>query len=465
MEEKINITGSGKIYWRLSILMFLQFFVWGAWFTTLDIILKANHLDAITAGAYGTAPFAAIVAPLFLGLIADRFFASQHVMGVLFLLGGGLMFAARILGQDPSSDRWVLWLLTGHMLCYMPTLGLSNTIAFTHLERLLFPRVRVWGTIGWIVAGLLGGFLGWSTSLNLFSVSAVASLALGVFCFFLPHTPPPARGEAISWRSLLMLDAFKLILRPSFFVFLLCSFLICIPLAYYYAKTPALLLNLGFEQPASTMPLGQMSEIVFMLLVPFFFRRLGAKWMILIGMWAWVLRYVLFAVGASQQLVSLIYLGIILHGVCYDFFFVTGFMYTERVAPPAIRGQAQSLLVFVTQGLGMFIGYKIAFGVWTLPGQTVPVVTTSDQLQEAINGMRPPVELAYHEKMLKMFSIDLPEAVRESQLFADTLDLWYGYWMFPAIMAGCISLLFFATFWDASSESNDAFPSEIPSAD
>jgi nucleoside transporter len=435
-------------YFKLSLMMFLQFFVWGAWFTTLDVILSANALDGIIADSFGTAPLAAIIAPLFLGLIADRFFPSQIVMGALFLLGGAFMLLAANAAHDPESAKFVLWMFTGHMLCYMPTLGLSNTIAFAHLDAIQFPRVRVWGTIGWIVAGLLGGFMGWSTSLNMFYVAGIAALLLGVLSFALPSTPPPAKDQPISLRGLLMVDSFKLLLKPAFFVFMLCSFLICIPLAYYYAKTPDFLLNSGFEQPASTMSLGQMSEIFFMLLIPFFFRRLGVKWMIIIGMLAWVARYALFAFGAPNTVAVMMYAGIILHGICYDFFFVTGFMYTENVAPQEIRGQAQSMLVFFTQGLGMFIGYKIAFGVWTLPGQTVPVVTSSGDLKAMIESARPQGDLTYVEKLQKMFSVDIPEQVQGSELLSETMGLWKGFWLFPTLMAAAITALFFVAFWD-----------------
>ena len=239
----------------------------------------------------------------------------------------------------------------------MPTLGLGNSIAFANLDRLTFPKVRVWGTIGWIVAGLVVGVLGWSAKFSIFYLAGAASLALGAFSFALPHTPAPAKGEPLNLRALLMLDAFALFKRPAFAVFLICSMLICIPLAYYYGTIPNYLQNTGYLQPASTMTIGQMSEIFFMLLIPFFFRKLGVKWMILVGMLAWVLRYFLFAFGAPDQVVWMIFLGVALHGICYDFFFVTGFMYTDKVADAKIRSQAQSLLVFFTQGIGMYIGY------------------------------------------------------------------------------------------------------------
>ena len=273
---------------RLSVMMFLQFFTWGAWFVTLALCMGAKGLDASIGRAYQSAPIAAIVAPLFLGLIADRLFASQIVQGVLMVVGAGLMAAAAS-AVDAGNGGTAVWLFIAYMLCYMPTLGLGNSISFANIDdQNKFPAIRVWGTIGWIVAGLIVGGLGWSARINILWLGAVSSLAFGLYSFTLPHTPPPAKGKPLDMQSLLMVDAFRLLKSVPFAVFMLCSTLICIPLAYYYSYTSKLLDQVGFEQVASTMTLGQMSEIVFMLLVPFFFRRLGVKWMILVGMAAWV---------------------------------------------------------------------------------------------------------------------------------------------------------------------------------
>ena len=344
---------------RLSLMMFLQFFLWGSWFATLGQCLGSNDFADIIGGAYGTSPLGAIFAPLFLGLIADRFFPSEKVMGVLFLLGALFLFLIPGAASQGDGDLMVN-LMLGNMLCYMPTLALGNTIAFTHLDSMTFPKIRVWGTIGWIVAGLVIGFMGWSANMNIFYIAAATSLILGVYSFSLPNTPAPLKGEPIEWRGLLMVDAFSMFKRPAFAVFMVCSCLVCIPLAYYYGYTSTYLSNVGFTQAASTMTIGQMSEIFFMLLIPFFFRKLGVKWMILIGMLAWVLRYLLFAYGADEQVIWMILFGIALHGICYDFFFVTGFMYTDKVAPKSVRSQAQSMLVFFTQGIGLYFGYKVA---------------------------------------------------------------------------------------------------------
>ena len=431
----------------LSIMMFLQFFVWGAWFSTINVALDAAKLGDFIGNAYAAVPLGAIFAPLFLGIIADRFFPSQIIMGVLFLVGGLLIFLA---GSAAEAGNGLLMskLFLAHMLCYMPTLGLGNTIAFTHARRIDFPRIRVWGTIGWIAAGLLVGAIGWSAHLGIMKMAACAAIALGLFSFMLPHTPAPAKGQKIDLRALLMLDALKLLAKPSFLVFILCSGLICIPLAYYFGMTGPFLANAGFEQPASTMTIGQMSEIIFMLLIPFFFRRLGVKWMIIVGMLAWFVRYLLFAFGAPDQTVWMLFLGIALHGICYDFFFVTGFMYTDHVAPKEVRGQAQSLLVFVTQGLGMWIGYAIVFGKpWLGLEGTSSKLTSTGPLGEAILSVRSSETLTFAQSLAKMFSVGMPESV-DGALISEAMNQWKTFWMFPALMAAVIAVIFFVAFWD-----------------
>ncbi len=435
---------------RLSVMMFLQFFVWGAWFVTLWLVLGTNNLASIIGDSYTTAPLAAIIAPLFLGLVADRFFPSEKVMGVLLLIGGGLMLL--VPGAVAAGNgTLVFWLFLGHMLCYMPTLGLGNTIVFSNLPSEVFPKVRVWGTIGWIAAGLVAGFLGWSGSVNLFWMAGGASLLLGAYCFTLPHTPPPLAGKPLDIRSVLMLDAFKMLTKPAFLVFIICSTLVCIPLAYYFANTSGFLYNMGFEQPASAMTIGQMSEIFFMLLIPFFFRKLGVKWMILIGMAAWVLRYLLFSYGASEQIVWMLFAGIALHGICYDFFFVTGFMYADRAAPKEIRGQVQSMLVFFTQGVGMLIGFKFA------DRQLSEVREPAAALATAIGAERGEQTLTFGQQLGKMFAVNMPEGV-DSALISKAADLWKSYWMLPALMAVAVAILFFLAFWDRSRDQAEDAP-------
>lgn len=475
---------------RLKVMMFLQFFVWGAWFATLGQCLGENGLADIIGGAYSSAPIAAIIAPLFLGIIADRFFPSEKVMGILFLLGGAFMCMAPGVAEAGQSAT-LKWLFIGHMLCYMPTLGLSNTIAFANIgDQNEFPKIRVWGTIGWIVAGLAVGFLGWSASFNILWLAGISSVILGVFSFTLPHTPPPAKGEPVNFNAIFMMDALKMLLTPAFFVFMLCSTLICIPLAYYYSYTSNLLGQVGFQATASTMTLGQMSEIFFMLLIPFFFRRLGVKWMILVGMAAWVIRYLLFAFGAPDQTIWMILLAVLLHGVCYDFFFVTGFMYTDQKAPPSVRGQAQSMLVFFTQGVGMYFGYWVAgaffaetmtkytaldleskiAGAQQLLASVEDSVSTANlqiAVAEADNALaagdaeliatagdalgQATKELAttpsFLEQLGQMFSVSMPAGV-DQQLLSETMLQWKEFWLVPAGMAAGVLVIFALFFHD-----------------
>lgn len=442
----------------LSVMMFFQFFTWGAWFATLSAALDAHQLGGIIGRAYESAPIAAIFAPLFLGLVADRFFASERVMSLLLLIGGGIMLAMpAVAARGPESGDLLVWMILGHMLCYMPTLGLSNTIAFTHIpHQNHFPKIRVWGTIGWIVAGLMLGGLGWSSTFNIFWLGGGSAVILGVFCLFLPHTPPPLKGQPMDLRSLFMVDAFRLLKDRNFLVFAVCSALICVPLAYYYGMTSTFLFQAGFSEPGATMTIGQMSEIFFMLLIPFFFRRLGIKNMILIGMACWVLRYLLFAFGAPDQVAWMLLLAVALHGVCYDFFFVTGFMYTDQKAPKSIRGQAQSLLVFLTQGIGMFFGYRIMAGGdlfgfiplnWTI-GEFGKQVTSAPQYIAALAEARGDSAAGgFFSAFAQMISRSLPEGL-DSQLLATTMEQWKNFWMFPAILASLILVLFAATFWD-----------------
>jgi nucleoside transporter len=447
---------------RLSVMMFLQFFAWGAWFATLALAMGANGLGDFIGGAYSSAPLAAIFAPLFLGFVADRLFSSERVLAALMLIGGGLMIAIAILApQGAENGGLIVWLMIAYMLCYMPTLGLANTITFSHLPSELFPKARVWGTIGWIVAGLTVGVIGWSSSLNIFWLAAGSSLALGIYSFSLPHTPPPAKNSPIDIKALLMFDAFKLFKNPPFAVFAICSMLISVPLAYYYGQASAYLGATGFKQAASTMTLGQMSEIFFMLLIPFFFRKLGVKWMLAIGMGCWVLRYVLFAIGAPEQLAWMLLLGVALHGICYDFFFVTGFMYADKKAPAAVRGQAQSLLVFLTQGVGMFFGYRLAFGgVWPFTDKPMPNsigafgvppanhVPLMENITAAAGDQPAP---GFIDSLLGMFGKGYPDGV-DPDLLTKAMTDWKHFWFFPAGMAAVILVIFVVCFHDKSAD-------------
>ncbi len=351
--------------YRLMVMMFFQFFIWGAWYTTVAVYMTAHGMADLTHWPYTVNPIAAIVAPFFLGLVADRYFATEKVLGVLHLLGGVFMLTVPLAVGSPGI---FIFLLLLYNLCYMPTIGLANSISFHNIENQekQFPLIRVFGTIGWIVAGLVISFglsrfttvLPEETPLPLY-MTGVASILLGLFSFTLPHTPPPAAGEKVSMRSIIGLDALQQLGSRPFYIFLFCSFLICIPLAAYYNFTQIFLKAAGFSKIAGTQTLGQMSEVIFMLLMPFFFARFGLKWMLLTGMLAWVLRFALFALGAPASIFWMIITGILLHGICYDFFFVTGQIYVDKKAKPQIRAQAQGLIVLVTHGLGLGIGAQI----------------------------------------------------------------------------------------------------------
>ena len=346
---------------RLSVMMFLQFFVWGAWYVTVGIFMGKNGMGDISHWAYTVGPLAAVISPFFLGMIADRYFDVEKVLGVMHLLGGAAILAAPF---NSGSPTLFIMLLAVHMLCYMPTIGLTNTLAFHNItdQEKQFPLIRVFGTLGWIAAGVLVSLgLKAETTAVPFYVAGAASLAMGLFSFTLPHTPPPAAGSgAVTAREILGLDALKQLSSRSFNVFILSSFLICIPLATYYNFAPIYANDVGLENVAFKMSFGQMSEVLFMVLMPFFFRRLGVKWMLVVGMGAWVLRYALFALAAPDGVVWMIMTGVILHGICYDFFFVTGQIYVDKKSTPAIRGQAQGLLVLITLGLGMLIGAQVS---------------------------------------------------------------------------------------------------------
>jgi len=388
--EQQSAAGPSAVMSRLGVMMFLEFFIWGAWAVPMGKYLASFFsagrekaaVDTIIGQAYSTSAIAALIAPLFVGLVADRFLPGQVVLGGLHLCGAALLYGVSQ-ATDPVSFYWLL-LAAG--LCYMPTLALVNSVSFDHLAtpQTQFPLVRVWGTIGWIAAGITVGSLlpqvlaagalpesiaslvcgdlashdAGKTNLP-FLLAAATSAVLGLYCFTLPNSPPKAKGEPVSVARLLGLDAIGLLKTPAFGTFAATSFLICIPLAVYYSKANEYissmniqdLLGLGSE---TVMTFGQMSEIGFMLLMPFFLSRYGVKTMLLGGMLAWVVRYLLFAFGAEQA--WMLVLAVVLHGICYDFFFVTGQLYTDHVAPKSMRASAQGLIALLTYGAGMYVG-------------------------------------------------------------------------------------------------------------
>ena len=360
---------------RLSLMMFLQFFIWGSWSVTLGLVMTQHNMSLLIGDAFSAGPIASILSPFVLGMLVDRFFPSQKVMAVMHLAGAGiLMFVPGALMAE--NGALLIGLLFGYTLCYMPTLALTNNIAFHSLNNVdkTFPVVRVFGTIGWIVAGVFIGVTGVSSSVTIFQVAAASSVLLALYSLTLPHTPAPAKGLPVQLRDLFCADAFALLKTRHFFIFSLCAMLISVPLGTYYANTASYLADAGIADVSTAMSFGQMSEIVFMLVIPLLFRRLGVKYMLLIGMLAWFVRYAFFALGVSEEGRFLLYLGILLHGVCYDFFFVVGFIYTDRVAGEKVKGQAQSMIVMFTYGIGMLLGSQISGALYNslVAGQTVP---------------------------------------------------------------------------------------------
>jgi nucleoside transporter len=347
---------------QLSAMMFLQFFVWGAWAVSVGPYMdKLGMGPEVVAWVYSVGPIAAIISPFFLGMVADRYFATERVLGVMHILGGLALLAVPAAAATGSPPIFVGVLLL-HTLCYMPTLGLTNTLAFHNVtdQEKQFPLIRVFGTIGWIAANwVISAVLKADVKPEQFYAAGGAALLLGLYSFSLPHTPPPAKGTQASAREILGLDSLALMKERSFAVFMVCSFLVCIPLAAYYSFAGIFVGESGVKEVASTMSYGQMSEIFFMLAMPLFFARLGVKKMLLVGMLAWAVRYGLFASAAGNHRFELILAGIILHGICYDFFFVTGQIYVDKKASARIRGQAQGFLVLVTQGLGMLVGAQL----------------------------------------------------------------------------------------------------------
>ena len=355
---------------QLSFMMFLQFFIWGGWFVTLGTFL-GNNLNATggqIAMAFSTQSWGAIIAPVFIGLIADRYFNAEKILGILHLLGSGLLL---LMSQTNDFSVFYLYVFS-YMLLYMPTLALVNSVSFNQMNDTAseFPLIRTFGTIGWIISGVVISYVfSWDTQdsitsgalSNTFKMVALASLILGAFSFSLPKTPPYGNDQkSFSLKSALGWDALKLLKDRNFLLFFISSVLICIPLAFYYQQANPFLVELGMNNPTAKMALGQVSEVLFMLLLPTFFIRFGFKKTILVGMMAWVVRYLLFAYGDVGEKAYMLIIGILLHGICYDFFFVSGQIYTDFKAGEKVKSAAQGLITLATYGVGMLIGFWIA---------------------------------------------------------------------------------------------------------
>jgi len=393
---------------RLMAMMFLQFFIWGAWYATGGNYMKSHGMTDLIYVAYMASPIGSIVAPFFLGMIADRLFPVQRVLGVMHVLSGLFVFAAPFLAEGRfASPPLFLTCLLLHMLCYMPTVGLAMATAF-HLLRdkeREFPLVRVCGTIGWIVAGIVVSFLlqGDTTALPMY-VAGVGGVVMGLYSLTLPNVPPPGAGKPLTFRDIVGIDALSQLRSRAFVIFIISVLLTSIPLATYFAYVPVFLRDASIPNPAFKMTFGQMSEVFFLLLLPWFLLRLGIKWVLTAGMLAWLLRYALFALGAPEAVTWMLIAGICLHGPCYDFVYVAGQIYIDGRASAVIRAQAQGLFVLATYGIGQGLGTLAAGWIFN--------------------------------------------AIMPGSGGAASLDRWQLFWMFPLIFAVVVTGLFVIGFRD-----------------
>jgi nucleoside transporter len=357
---------------RLSLMMFLEYFIWGAWYVTLGTWLgqQLHFSGEQIAVAAGTTALGAAISPFLVGLMADELFANQRLLAALHGIGGLLLWFAST--QKAFGPMYALLLV--YSLCYMPTMALTNALAFRQMKdpKQDFGSIRVLGTAGWIVAGLLIGFLRVEPTAIPIRIAGAASMLMAVYSLTLPHTPPLRSAHGFKLSNIFPPEAFTLFKDRNFSVFVLASFLICIPLQFYYTFTNPFLNEIGMQNAAGKMTMGQMSELLFMVTLPWFFRRVGVKYTLMLGMFAWVVRYICFGTGNAGSLVPLLYLGIVLHGICYDFFFVTGQVYVDQKAPSALRAVAQGLIYFITYGIGMFVGSWICGAIVDRYAKSLP---------------------------------------------------------------------------------------------
>jgi nucleoside transporter len=469
---------------RLSAMMFLQYFIWGAWYVTMGPYLLGtlNFKPEQVGYAYNCTALAAMISPFFVGMVADRFFATEKVLAALHLLGGICLFGA---AQATSFGAFYA-LLIAHTLCYMPTLALTNSISFQQMRDpgKEFPSIRVLGTISWIVAGLTVGALGLKATTTPwpFYLGSMVSILMGLYCLTLPHTPPQTTGQPVKARDVLGLDALELLREKSFAIFVVSAFLICIPLTFYFSFTPSFLSDLNVRNVPGKMTMGQMSEIFFMLVMPWFFIRLGVKYMLIVGMFCWAARYLLFLLGYNSSAAWLLYLGVILHGVCYDFFFVTAYIYVDKKASETIRAKAQGFIAFVTLGAGMFVGATLSglvverysfprveparfqqvgdpaawavgnYARWEQNGQSVfgritDIAKDGRTLEVAGTSLRgtaeaPVASLEVFEPAAGGFQPSAKVAAQPLQALSKPLSRWDQIWLLPAVGALVIMALF-----------------------
>jgi len=446
---------------RLSIMMFLQFFLWGSWYVTGPVFLGKVGFGAYDFGwMYSVGPIAGILSPFFVGLFADRFFATERILGVLHLIGGAMMLiAAMMLQADEVNPNLINIMFFFHMLCYFPTLALSNSLAMHNItdSEKQFPLIRVFGTLGWIAAGFAVSLMKWDADVNMFYMAGVFAIVLGGYSFSLPHTPPQSAGEPLTVWQIFGADAIVLLKNRSYLVFLIASFLICIPLAFYYQMAARFATASGMESPALKMSFGQVSEVFFMVVMPLFFARLGVKWMLFVGMLAWTVRYGLFAGASLSGTEWMVLSGILLHGICYDFFFVTGQIFTDKVAPKKIRSQAQGLLVICTLGLGMFIGAQIGARVEQhyTPDNTADIAAQAAEIGTDIEAIDEKIKTAADAELATL-TVERAALKKDQTTTALSAVEWEPIWTLSAIASGVVMILFVFAFKDDTNDSEEA---------